>query len=133
MRTARICLEEQYRLVMECRQSGFTDYQWCLEHNIKPGTFYNWVKRLREKGYDDVPLSKRLRPATASQKQEVVRVDFNKTPDSVSSLIGDIHDNGTAPHAFIEVFMNGTCIRIFNGTDPALLSETIRILKESLC
>ncbi|WP_418700229.1 IS66 family insertion sequence element accessory protein TnpA, partial [Barnesiella intestinihominis] len=29
---------------MECRQSGLTDHQWCVEHDIKPGTFYNWVK-----------------------------------------------------------------------------------------
>ena len=50
MRSKRIPTEEQYRLIMECRQSGLTDHQWCVEHDIKPGTFYNWVKRLRQKG-----------------------------------------------------------------------------------
>ena len=45
MRSKRIPAEEQYRLIMECRQSGLTDHQWCVEHDIKPGTFYNWVKR----------------------------------------------------------------------------------------
>ncbi len=50
MRSKRIPAEEQYRLIMECRQSGLTDHQWCVEHDIKPGTFYNWVKRLRQKG-----------------------------------------------------------------------------------
>ena len=49
MRSKRIPAEEQYRLIMECRQSGLTDHQWCVEHDIKPGTFYNWVKRLRQK------------------------------------------------------------------------------------
>ena len=44
MRSKRIPVEEQYRLIMECRQSGLTDHQWCVEHDIKPGTFYNWVK-----------------------------------------------------------------------------------------
>jgi hypothetical protein len=28
-------------LIMECRSSGMTDYQWCNEHNNTPGTFYN--------------------------------------------------------------------------------------------
>ena len=51
MRSKRIPAEEQYRLIMECRQSGLTDHQWCVEHDIKPGTFYNWVKRLRQKGW----------------------------------------------------------------------------------
>ena len=45
MRSKRIPAEKQYRLIMECRQSGLTDHQWCVEHNIKPGTFYNWVKK----------------------------------------------------------------------------------------
>ena len=49
MRSKRILAEEQYRLIMECCQSGLTDHQWCVEHDIKPGTFYNWVKRLRQK------------------------------------------------------------------------------------
>ena len=55
MRSKRIPAEEQYRLIMECRQSELTDHQWCVEHDIKPGTFYNWVKRLRQK--DCVDLS----------------------------------------------------------------------------
>ena len=57
MRSKRIPAEEQYRLIMECRQSGLTDHQWCVEHDIKPGTFYNWVKRLRQKGCMDLPAS----------------------------------------------------------------------------
>ena len=46
MRSKKIPAEE----LMECRQSGLTDHQWCVEHDIKPGTFDNWVKRLRQKG-----------------------------------------------------------------------------------
>lgn len=36
MRSKRIPAEEQYRLIMECRQSGLTDHQWYVEHDIKP-------------------------------------------------------------------------------------------------
>lgn len=50
MRAKPIPIEKQYQLVLECRQSGLSDYNWCLEHDIKPGTFYNWVKRLRKAG-----------------------------------------------------------------------------------
>lgn len=49
MKTQRRTADEQYQLIMECRNSGLSDYQWCTEHNINPGTFYNWVKRLRKK------------------------------------------------------------------------------------
>ena len=49
MKTQRRTADEQYQLIMECCSSGLSDYQWCTEHNINPGTFYNWVKRLRKK------------------------------------------------------------------------------------
>ena len=48
MKTQRRTADEQYQLIMECRSSGLSEYQWCTEHNINPGTFYNWVKRLRK-------------------------------------------------------------------------------------
>ena len=42
---------------MECRTSGLTDHEWCLQHDIKIGTFYNWVKRLRKPGCSELPDS----------------------------------------------------------------------------
>ena len=57
MRTSRVSADDQYRLIMECRRSGLSDQQWCMNHDIKPGTFYNWVKRLRQKGCQDIPAT----------------------------------------------------------------------------
>ncbi|RHC35534.1 helix-turn-helix domain-containing protein, partial [Agathobacter rectalis] len=34
MRAPRVPVEEQYRLIMECRKSGLSDYQWCLNNDI---------------------------------------------------------------------------------------------------
>ena len=50
MRIPRTPIAEQYRLVMDCRQSGLSDARWCQENGIHPGTFYNLVNRLRKKG-----------------------------------------------------------------------------------
>ena len=47
MRAKRRMEQEQYDMIMECRQSGLSDHQCCLEHDINPGTFYNWVHRFR--------------------------------------------------------------------------------------
>ena len=50
MRAPRLPVEEQYRLIMECRKRGLSDYQWCLNNDINPGIVYNWVKCLRKNG-----------------------------------------------------------------------------------
>lgn len=49
---SRTSAAQQLKLVMECRRSGKTDAQWCIENGIRPATFYNWVSRLRKRGCD---------------------------------------------------------------------------------
>jgi len=48
MRAKRTSIDEQFRLIMECRESGLSDYQWCKLNNINPGTFYYWISRFRK-------------------------------------------------------------------------------------
>ena len=50
MKAKRVSREEQLKLIMECRSSGLSDYQWCEAHGINAGTFYNWVSKLRKAG-----------------------------------------------------------------------------------
>ena len=71
MRAPRVPVEEQYCLIMECRKSGLSDHQWCLNNDINPGTFYNWVKRLRKNGCGDIPEKNQLSTYEQSH-QEVV-------------------------------------------------------------
>ena len=81
MRATRISADEQYRLIMECRASGLTDHEWCLQNDIKPGTFYNWVKRLRQKGCTEIPEAMR---GHAPHKQEIVKIEL--TPHSKDEI-----------------------------------------------
>ncbi len=131
MRAKMTAADEQYRLITECRASGLTDYQWCLEHGIKPGTFYNWVKRLRKAGIRAIPDATRFRKCSG---QEVVKVEIappvSRIPDKTSDII-------TEPVALrasvIEVAMNGAVIRIPNGTDQTILQCVLRTLGEMPC
>ena len=49
-RNSKTSAAQQLKFVMECRKSGKTDAQWCIENGIRPATFYNWVSRLRTLG-----------------------------------------------------------------------------------
>ena len=140
MRAKRVSSEEQYRLVMECRSSGMTDYQWCLEHQIKPGTFYNWVRRLRAKG-NAVPDADRA--AHTSIKQEVVKVDLSKPavtmyavdyPQAAAGFCSQpVQPQPVMASSAMEVALAGAVLRIPNGTDAELLERVIRILRVSPC
>ena len=140
MRAQRVSPEEQYRLVMECRSSGMTDYQWCMEHQIKPGTFYNWIRRLRAKG-SAVPDADRA--AHTSTKQEVVKVDLSRPPVTMNAVdcpqpAADFCFQSAQPQpsmasSAMEMAFAGAVLRIPNGTDAELLEQVIRILRISQC
>ena len=134
MRSKRIPAEEQYRLIMECRQSGLTDHQWCVEHNIKPGTFYNWVKRLRQKSCMDLPASTG-RSHNAPESQEVVRVDFHDTDtlsyeQPLNMIPASTKRNNISVAEPMRLSVGSFLLTIPNGTDPQLLAQTLRIMKE---
>ena len=135
MRAKPVNADEQYRLIMECRASGLTDYQWCIEHGIKPGTFYNWVKRLRQKGCDSIPSAVKSR---APVRQEIVKIDLQKPSGSIleieapsepvsrsSSMLSEL--------PLLEMSMAGIKIIIKNGTDIVFLEHLLMLLRRTLC
>ena len=139
MKSSRKTADEQYTLVMECRRSGLTDQQWCLQQGINPSTFYTWVKRLRKKACYDIPNSNCkavMRPAI----QEVVKVDIipdtepdpQTTPTTPTTLpfLADPASSASAP---IEVRIQSSVISITNDVDPRLLTQILRYLGGSVC
>lgn len=127
MRSPRVSTAEQYQLIMECRRSGLSDQQWCRNHDIKPGTFYNWVKRLRQKGYQDLPVATG-RTTAKSVPQEVVKLERNQT--AVTQLADVTFGQMPAP---MELSIGNIKLQIPNGTDPMLLAQTIKVLSEFTC
>ena len=123
MRAPRVPVEEQYCLIMECRKSGLSDHQWCLNNDINPGTFYNWVKRLRKNGYGDIPEKNQLSTYEHSH-QEVIKIEMNSI-----SVLTDMNKNTDT--AAMELMIGNMNLCIFsNETDPLLLAKTIQILAE---
>ena len=125
MKTQRRTADERYQLIMECRSSGLSDYQWCTEHNINPGTFYNWVKRLRKNGCGDI-LEKNQMSTYEHSHQEVVKIEMNSI-----SVPTDMNKNTDT--AAMELMIGNMNLRISNETDPLLLAKTIQIIAELSC
>ena len=135
MRAKPVTADEQYRLIMECRSSGLTDYQWCLEHNIKPGTFYNWVKRLRQKGCSNIPSADHGRDPI---KQEIVKINFQEPSAprlEAEAISGSIPYPASVSSEIpvIELFMSGVRVRIPQGTDAGFLEQVLKTLGRTLC
>lgn len=133
MRAKRRTEQEQYEIIMECRQSGLSDHQWCLEHDINPGTFYNWVRRFRKQACEfPAPAGKDRFQAV---HQEVVKMEI--IPDHPSDFFEQpsMEDSVeiTKPVAAMELQIGKAVLRISNQTDPRLLEQTLKLLGAFSC
>lgn len=134
MNTQRRTAEEQYQLIMECRSSGLSDYQWCTEHDINPGTFYNWVKRLRKKACYDIPPAAGRNDYKPVPKQDVVKLEV--IPEVPSSVFSETENQFAAvpqSRPAIEIQAGTVSIKISNDVDPRLLSQVVRSVMGGGC
>lgn len=135
--TRSLTNEERFELVLECRNSGLSDYQWCREHEINPGTFYNWIARFRKKGYPNIPEPTGKTSNHKALKQDVVKVDVLPDTKPESNNFGQYAghhnsylNNGNAAQAepVIEICSNGSIIRMTNNISPQLFSIVLEQL-----
>ena len=137
MRAQRKTREEQYQLILECRNSGLSDYNWCTEHDINPGTFYNWVKRLRKTGVYDIPAPAGIATYAPTPKQDIVKVELM---DDVEESVVQLHKSvpPAAPglidpqsfQASLELVIEGSSLKISNQVDPELLAQVIFLIRK---
>ena len=121
----RVCKDDQIKLIMECRQSGLSDYQWCEQNGIHPGTFYNWVSKLKKSGYTlpDTQKNSEMKP----EIQEVVKVDLI---DSVSEVEQNVSLQTQPREGYLaaELQIGNITLRLFNGADEHLIQNTLRCI-----
>lgn len=128
MKSKRVSCDEQMQLIMECRQSGLSDYQWCQMHDINPGTFYNWISRMKKQGIT-LPESSGRGRHTSSPVQEVVKLELIPEEKAVpAAAISPCNAYVSANDVAFEVVTHSATIRVFNNTDAQMLENLFRCL-----
>ncbi len=106
---------KQYRLskwteiIRECRGSGQTISEWCAEHDVKPGSYYYWLRRVRETACEALP-------AIGSGKSSIVPVNLSRNEDHVSQ-----------PDIILHV--GSAVLELHNNASTSLIENTLRALQ----
>ena len=145
MRSKRTSPEEQLRLITECRQSGLTNYEWCHQHNIKVSTFYAWVHRLKQSGEIDIPAVIPTIVRKEPEQPDIVRIKIEgerqivpapkpvSTPEPSASAETLPAMQTQRGYPVMEVIIRDVHLRVTNDVSPALLAETIHLLRSAGC
>lgn len=133
MRAKRINRDEQVRLIMECRSSGLSDYQWCEANGVLPGTFYNWISRLRKAGYAiPDPVSQPAVPVV----QEVVKLPVAGSTTPANAIGFEEQNTSNLSLSFcqaaVEIELGRTIIRLYNGADPHVVQTVLQLIGGAL-
>lgn len=123
------------QLIMQCRSSGLSDRQWCLNQGIPQSTFYSWLKKLRDKACFEIPESSTsIADSSIPLQQDVVQVKI--IPDSFPALtsvpVKPFAETGVEG-ASITIHMAGIQVGVKNSADPHLLADTLKMLRMFLC
>lgn len=120
---------EQIKLIMECRRSGLSDYQWCQKQGINPGTFYNWVSKLRKAGYT-IPNSE-SKTSEVAVRQEVVRLNLVECEISTPAMVEQNASHlalSDIPCIAAEIECGNIKVRLFNGADTTVVQNMLQCI-----
>ena len=118
--------EEWIKLVEDCQLSSISTAEWCRRNDIKVPTLYAVMKRLKAEGVE-IPKKRRFDPVVNSGTEEHTAGQNDYHNEVVIRT-----DDGTFESAScsIEIKMGRVHLKVNNGTDPALLSEMMNILRK---
>lgn len=125
---AKLKSELWMKRIMDCRSSGLSDLQWCKEHDIKPPTFYYWIKKLRiEKSISDSETtSLSLRKES---KQAVVPVDIIDEEPCVPTYEKIVEYPSNSTDTAITIQLNSFTVHIKNNASSSVIHTTIQALR----
>ena len=129
MQSNGVTKPEQINLIMECRQSGLSDYQWCQKQGINPGTFYNWVSKLRKAGYTIPDPAGKV--SGVPLMQEVVKLGLVESEISTPAMMvqsTSLPALSGVPCIAAEIECGNIRVRIFNGADAAVVQNTFQCI-----
>ncbi|WP_295095144.1 transposase [Ruminococcus sp.] len=122
---SKFTMQQKFDMVMECRNSGLSDYMWCRNHDIKGSTFYSWISQLKRKGFDPPERSTKESYRDASAPDIVKLEIVDEIPVSQASQIK--HLSSSSDYT-VNINLRNASINISNDVNPQVLTQLLSCL-----
>lgn len=131
MADKKLYYDKIYGLVMQCRKSGLSDKQWCINNDIAPSTFYWWIKKLRQQVCYEIPEhSFKCSTNIVTEKQDVVCV--NVLPEAAENITLFAEENDTQIAPIMFKYKNAS-ITLQDDFNEHTLKRLLTVLQEVSC
>ena len=109
-------------LIQECRSSGLSDKDWCLQNDIAISSFYAAIRRCRKNACEVSTTTK-----CSAVVQEVVPVTFDEPVAAVRAITPL---QGLESFATIQVIVNDYKVQISDKCTKETIKNTLLALRE---
>lgn len=112
-------LSQWTEIIRECRSSGQKVAEWCDDHDIKPSSYYYWLRRVRKAACDSLPQNNN------SENRQIVPLlpTDNTVWDSDSEQKRMSYD--------IRVHIGDFLIDISNTASSTLIENTLKVVSHA--
>ena len=111
------------QIILDCRRSGLSDRTYMEQNHISKGSFYYWLRKIREDLVEQHPdLLHQPKTAKGNAPAQLVPIQLHKKEDEsdVYGLTG------------IVVEYQGASIKVSASTPMELLRRTLTVVKDVL-
>ena len=112
--TRQYRLNQWIEIIQECRSSGQTISSWCAGHNVKPQSYYYWLKIVRTAACESLPV-------VGENTQPIV-------PVKISSSISPSSPTVQESSSHITLQIGSVTLVLHNGASTALIENTLKAL-----
>lgn len=127
---SRYTKQQKFDLIMECRSSGLSDYQWCKANHISSSTFYGWTQQVKEAGFR-LPECEGIDTYAPSDSPDIVKLEI--VDDVIPTQYVAANVTKTINNYSVEITLGEASIKITNDVSLSLLSAIMTCIGGSLC
>lgn len=111
------------QIILDCRRSGLSDRTYMEQNHIPKGSFYYWLRKIREDLVEQHPdLMHRPKTAKENSTAQLVPVQLHKKENPLDS----------PEQTGLVVEYHGASITVYTSTPMDLLCRTLAVMKEAL-
>lgn len=112
--TSQYRFNQWTEIVRQCRSSGQTVAVWCAENNIKPTSYYYWLRRIRKAACEALP--------SLSGNNSIVPLNFPGDAGKIDAL-----DQKSSSDIVLR--FGAVNLEIRNTASATLIENTLRALQ----
>ena len=127
---SRYTKQQKFDLIMECRNSGLSDYQWCKANHVSSSTFYGWTQQLKKAGFQ-LPECAGIDTYAPSVAPDIVKLEIVDDVIPTQPVAGNA--TKIISNYSVEITLGEASIKISNDISPSLLSTIMTCIGGLLC